>query len=79
MYNGELFGVPEEVVAKMLERQVEQGNPKSVAVFEKEIIANKDGGGFNWDDTEEGLDFWVRVLMENNFDFFFNVYPKSDI
>lgn len=79
MYQGELHDVPKEVVDKMLERQVEQGNPESIAVFEKEIIADKDGGGFDWSDTEEDLDFWEAVLMENNFDFFFKVYPKSDI
>ena len=75
MYKGELYDVPKEVVDKMLERQVEQGNPESIAVFEKEIIADKDGGGFDWSDTKEDHDFWEAVLMENNFDLFFTVYP----
>lgn len=79
MYKGELFGFPEEVVAKMLERQVEQGNPKNVKVFEKEIISDRSEGGFDWSDTEEDVDFWKTVIMEENFDFFFEVYPKSDI
>lgn len=76
-YSGELKGFPTEVVEKMLERQVDQGNKPKVKVFEKCISADIDGGGFSWINTIEGHDFWNSVLCLQNFDIFFEKYPKS--
>lgn len=68
---------PKEVVEKMLEYQEKQGNKRDISVFERFPSANKIGGGFNWDKTEEGLNFWTKVIISGDFGTFFERYPKS--
>jgi len=70
---GDIKDFPIEVVQKMLERQVEQGNEENVQVFQ--IIALD---GFDWSTSEEGLTFWKEVIMQKNFDLFFKKYPRVD-
>lgn len=72
----ELHGFPQEVIDKMLERQVEQGNERDVTVFEQNCCA---GGsrGFIWTDTPEKGGFWEQVIEKRNFDLFFERYPKN--
>lgn len=77
-YKGQLKGFPSEVVEKMLERQVEQGNKRDVGVFEKIDNAGKYHGGFGWAITAEGADFWREVIGKRNFNLFFSRYPKED-
>ena len=72
MYKGQLNGFPTEVVEKMLERQVEQGNKKDVTAFEKCNVIN-----FIWSKTIEGQQFWEKVIINKKFDVFFNKYPKQ--
>ena len=76
-FKGQIEGFPQEVVEKMLERQVEQGNPKDVTIFEKDRCIIKSGGGFSWSETPEGINFWGDVITYKNFDKFFKVYPKK--
>jgi hypothetical protein len=73
MFKGEIKKVPEEIVVKMLELQVEQGNAYNVSVFENDIYAQRSVGGFNWEDTEDGGGFWERVLEFEGFKHFFIV------
>lgn len=77
MYKGQLTGFPEEVVEKMLDRQVEQGNPRDVKVFEEYVCAGSNTG-FDWEDTTEGYAFWMNVIDNKSFEIFFERYPKSD-
>lgn len=70
---GQLEGFPKEVIKRMLECQVEQGNKEDVSVVEKCNYA-----GFEWEDTKEGTDFWSQVIFDRNFDLFFEKYPKQD-
>ena len=77
MYKGQLDGFPREIVERMLECQVEQGNPKDVSVFEKHKEASVEKGGFYWSDTSEGRDFWVDILSLRRLDTFFKKYPKT--
>ena len=77
MYKGQLEGFPREIVERMLECQVEQGNPKDVAVFEVNRIAGREDKGFTWFLTSEGNDFWVDVLGSAKFNTFFKKYPKT--
>ncbi len=77
-FNGGLRGFPEEVVEKMLERQVEQGNPRDVSVFEKYIGDDKQAGGFDWCTSPEGHLFWKVIIQEKDFDTFFERYPKQE-
>lgn len=68
---GQLEGFPLEVIDKMIERQVEQGNKANVEVFEKRRSSEDRYEGFYWKTTEEGYDFWAPVVDGKNFDLFF--------
>lgn len=71
---GDLKGFPIEVVQKMVEERVKQGEKGDVTVFQK-----KANGGFFWDRTFNGFDFWSRVIGCEDFDLFFKEYPKEKI
>lgn len=75
---GQIANFPVEVVQKMVERQVEQGNKADVTVFQQYKTYGKSGGGFTWDETEEHDDFWGKVINEEYFDLFFKKYPKTE-
>lgn len=77
MYRGDLKGFPKEIVDKMLEYQVKQGNEKDVSVFENILDADRYFGGFTWRDTIEGSNWWSEVIDNKNFNMFFNKYPKT--
>lgn len=77
MYKGQLKGFPKEIVERMLECQVEQGNPRDVSIFERYPNADQHSGGFNWRDTIEGDDWWSKIIYDKNFDIFFLKYPKT--
>ena len=73
----QISNFPQEVVEKMLEHQVKQGNPRNRAVFEKKILEGSSGGGFLWSATPEGDVFWRKVIEEQDFDHFFQLYSKG--
>ena len=80
-YKGEIKGFPKEIVEKMLDRQVEEGNKRDVSVFEIDRYSGK-SFGFHWSSTCEGSGFWDGVIGNRNFDVFFSKYPRlsnSDI
>lgn len=76
---GDIEGFPIEVVQKMVEKQVEQGNEADVTVFQiwKNTASYK--GGFCWDDTEDGRWFWSEVIEDRNFEKFFEKYPHQTV
>lgn len=76
---GQLLDFPIEVVQKMVERQVEQGNKPDVTIFQKKCRATKLDGGFTWESTIEGDGFWYRVIALRVFDLFFVRYPKGSL
>jgi hypothetical protein len=75
---GDIKGFPIEVVQKMVERQVEQGNKADVTVFQKIANAPKWRGGFDFEDTIEKHVFWSDI-MDGNFDIFFEYYPNKNV
>lgn len=75
---GEIEGFPIEVVRKMVEEQVRQGNKADVGVFQKCFYMGNERGGFEWEDTEDGYVFWAEVLGDREFDEFFEKYPKPE-
>ena len=75
---GQLIGFPKEIIARMLECQEEQGNPRDISAFERDRTAGRGGKGFIWDKTKEGVDFWDDVIRIKNFNLFFEKYPKQD-
>lgn len=77
---GQIKDFPIEVVQKMVERQVEQGNKADVKVFQDYPKAGRsDGYGFTWNETEECYVFWREVIKDKNFDLFFEKYPKKPV
>ena len=77
MYKGQLKDFPREIVDKMLEYQVKQGNPRDISVFESIPNAEICFGGFTWRDTIEGVNWWSEVIDNKNFNVFFKKYPKT--
>jgi len=78
IHKGELEGFPKEIIAHMLDCQEEQNRPRDVTVFERNIIEGGSGKGFTWDKTQEGWNFWYKVIREKDFNLFFERYPKKD-
>lgn len=74
---GDIKGYPIEVVQKMVDCQIKQGNKPDVVTFQMNCFMSKFYGGFDWDETDEGADFWCNVIAHNNFDVFFKKYPKK--
>ena len=74
---GELCGFPIEVVQAMVDEQVRQGNKADVSAFQYNRSLGG-GTGFDWFKTKEGVSFWREVIIEMNFDLFFEKYPKKD-
>lgn len=77
-YGGEIADFPIEIVEKMLEYQVLQGNPRDVSVFEKCNVNSRRGFGFDWETTDDGHYFWNDVINNKNFALFFDRYPKKE-
>jgi len=75
---GQIEGFPLEVVQRMVEEQVKQGNKADVTVFQESANSEPIEGGFLWTDTSEGFNFWEKVIGDKNFDKFFEKYPKID-
>ena len=73
---GDLKNFPIEVVEKMLQKQYKQVNKKDITVFQTYKCSDKQNGGFRWEDTIEGHEFWSDVIRKENFDIFFERYPK---
>lgn len=74
---GAIKDFPIEVVQKMVDEQVRQGNEADVKVFQRGSSTPASGGGFVWDGAVDGFDFWDEVIKYKNFDLFFSKYPKK--
>lgn len=57
-----------EVVKLMLQRQYEQQGIRDISIFQKDEFANASEGGFDWDDTPEGGEFWIEVILKEKFE-----------
>ena len=69
--------LPVEIQEKMLDEQVRQGNKRDAEVFEINIWANHRLGGFTWNESVEGYDFWEEIIQHRNLAVFYKKYPKS--
>ena len=72
---GQIKDFPIEVVQKMVEKQVHQGNKADVKVFQ--VKADSCCDGFEWARTIEGDSFWRNVIYQADFPLFFEKYPKK--
>lgn len=73
---GRIKDFPIEVVQRMVNCQVEQGNKADVKIFQ----LNPDVpicDGFDWEETSEGYSFWHDVIYHANFNLFFKKHPIS--
>lgn len=71
---GDIKGFPIEVVKAMMVKQAIANGFANARVFQENRSASSNGGGFNWDETPEGWDFWNDVIRNRNFDRFFKGY-----
>lgn len=69
-----LSGLPLEILDKMIEYQVKQGNKADPEIFIGNPTANKIEGGFDWGDTKEGIVFWSNIIYEYKHYKFFERY-----
>ena len=56
---------------------VSRSGSKSPIPFLREVSACDSGGGFDWDDTPEGGDFWHSVLAEGDIDLFYKQFKSK--
>ena len=75
---GDIKNFPIEVVTKMVEYQVAQGCAADVSVFTSKRTSSSMEGGFTWDNTEEGFEFWYNVIGALKFNVFFQKFPKKE-
>ena len=68
--------LPAEIQERMLQEQERQGNPRNAKVFEEDIEAGVLRGGFTWEKSVEGLDFWLGIILYGDFTAFYERYPK---
>lgn len=68
---GQIKDFPIEVVQKMVDCQVKQGNKADVTVFQKNRKRDKETGGFDWGNTIEGVSFWLNIVWFEDFSQFF--------
>lgn len=76
---GDIEGFPIEVVQKMIDEQVKQGNKADISVFQDGCDNGFLRDGFDWDDTKDGEWFWSEVIEDRNFEKFFEKYPHQTV
>lgn len=69
--------LPKEIQEKMLYYQEKQIGKENESVFIAQLSAGKPEGGFTWEKTVEGHDFWKNILIHGNFKSFYEMYPKK--
>ena len=69
-----LTGFPTEVIRAMLREQLMQGNVSDVRAFQSFKSRDASHGGFDWNATSQGFDFWERVVGKEDFAYFFKKY-----
>ncbi len=52
-----------ELVNLMLGEQEAQGNPRDYTIFYKELEQGATAGGFTWEDTEDGQEYWEEIIQ----------------
>ena len=71
---GEIADFPLYVVQAMVDEQVKQGNPANPRVFAEFVTADKARGGFDWNESEAGTNFWWQVIALKRF----NLAPEPE-
>ena len=69
-FKGQIDWLPDFIGEELMNQQAYQGNKRDISVFEKNIGAYKSKGGFSWDKTQQGYDFWSIVLVSEDINLF---------
>ena len=72
-----LYGIPIEIVQKMVERQFEQTGKCDISVFQNHYSQCQEHGGFTWELSPEGDEFWRQILVGKKYEIFFYKYPET--
>lgn len=75
---GDIANFPIEVVQKMVDEQVKQGNKANVSIFQDNRHTGFACGGFTWSRTDDGEPFWEAIIRYQYFNVFFDKYPKPN-
>lgn len=67
----DIANFPVEIVQAMVDYQAKYHNKPDPSVFARNLYATIDSGGFDWDETTEGYEFWEDVIVNKNFNRFF--------
>ena len=69
-FKGEIDWLPDFIGEELMNQQGYQGFKRDISVFEEDITASTNDGGFEWKDTAQGNSFWDRVLLEKDINLF---------
>lgn len=75
LISGEIKGFPLEVVTAMLYHQKKQTGKADLLTFIRRKSVSATGGGFNWDRTRQGFNYWDNIISNRKFEDF--KYSKS--
>ena len=57
---------------------VKRSKSKSPLPFLQDIAVSTSGGGFTWDDTPEGHEFWSSILQDGDIDLFYKQFKSKE-
>ena len=69
-FEEQIYWLPDFIGEELMNQQEYQGNKRDIIVFEEDVAAGKDEGGFEWKDTSQKYNFWDRVLLEKDINLF---------
>jgi hypothetical protein len=72
-----LNDLPNEIKELIKQRQIDVGNAPSLKVFEENPAVSICGGGFNWDITKEGHNFWDALLNKKQYYKFYTLRKEK--
>ncbi len=75
LIDGEIEGFPLEIVTAMLHQQKKQIGKTDLTAFIRSKSCSAVGGGFDWDKTRQGHEYWTSVVYDEEFEKF--KYSKS--
>lgn len=61
---------------KILIKLIERSRDKSLEPFIYTIYSFETSGGFSWEESVEGYDFWQDILQREDLNTFYERYPR---
>jgi hypothetical protein len=69
-FKGQIDWLPDFIGEELMNQQELVGNKRDISVFEKNIKAEINEGGFGWYKSERPGSFWFRILIEQDINLF---------